>query len=335
MDDFHFCTLSLTILALLYACFFIKRLSSGGGGDTSPPSPPSLPVIGNLHQLAQLPHRSLSKLSRKHGPLMLLHFGQKPVLVASSADVAKRILKTHDLAFADKPQTEDLKTIFYDGNDVVNSLYGDRWRMLRNILLHELLSRSRVKSFASVREEEMAVFMRKIEECSFASEPVNLTRMFVSLSNDLISSAAFGNKYSQTEHGKIFLDGLEEASGLLANFITIGDCIPWLSWINRLSGRRAALERIVEKRDMVLDKFIGDHLKRSNTSKENIMGILLGIHKGDIPGVSIDLESVKGVILVSVRLCLFQIVFHLVLYNIMKYLNRMYSLLELKLQQLY
>nr|ALM25791.1 cytochrome P450 71CS1 [Salvia pomifera] len=296
MEDFHFYTLPLTLLALLYAWFSIKRLYSGGG-DTSPPSPPSLPVIGNLHQLGQLPHRSLSKLSRKHGPLMLLHFGPKPVLVVSSADVAKLILKTHDLAFADKPITDHLKTIFYDGNDVINLPYGDRWRKLRNIVLHELLNSSRVKSFASVREEETSLLMRKIEECTSLLAPVNLTVMLVALSNDLISRAAFGNKYSETEHGKIFLDGLDEASRLLANFMTLGDCFPWLAWTNRLSGRRAALKRIVEKRDIVLDKVVQDHLKSLNTSKENIMGILLGIHKGEIPGVSIDLESVKGVIL--------------------------------------
>lgn len=54
-----------------------------------PPSPPKLPIIGNLHQLGTLPHRSFQSLSHKYGPLMMLKLGQTPTLVVSSADVAR------------------------------------------------------------------------------------------------------------------------------------------------------------------------------------------------------------------------------------------------------
>ncbi|KAL1542032.1 unspecific monooxygenase [Salvia divinorum] len=295
MEDSNFYIPSLSLLApLIYACFIIHRLISGAR-RTSPPSPPSLPLIGNFHQLGKLPHRSLSKLSKKYGPLMLLRFGPKPVLVVSSADVARQILKTHDLTFADKPAMELLNKIFYGGNDVINLPYGEKWRKLRNILLHELLNSSRVRSFAFVREEETAVFVKKIEDLSVACEPVNLTNMLAGFSNDLISCAAFGKKYSETEQGKMFLEFLEEASGSFE--FSLRDFVPSLAWIDRLNGRDAAIDRLVEKRDASLDAVIDDHLKSSNTSKDNIMGILLGIYKGDNPGVSIDLMSVKGVIL--------------------------------------
>lgn len=296
MELFQIYTLSLTLLPLFCACYLIRRPRSGGG-DTSPPSPPTLPVIGNLHQLSQLTHRSLHKLSTKYGPLMLLHFGSRPVLVVSSADMAKEIIKTHDLAFADKPVTNDLKKIFYDGNDVINLPYGELWRKLRRIVVHEVLSSTRVKSFNSIREEETALFLKKIEECSFSSRPVNLSKMLAALSNDLISLAAFGRKHSEAEHGKMFLEAVDEAAELLGKF-PLGEFIPCLSWIDRLNGRRAALDRMAEKRDEVLDAIIEDHFKTSNTNKENIVDILLGIYKGDVPGVSIDLTSVKGVILV-------------------------------------
>ncbi|XP_047944326.1 cytochrome P450 736A117-like [Salvia hispanica] len=293
MEDLNFYPISLSLVALIYACFFIRRLSSSK--SPSPPSPPSLPIIGNIHQLGKLPHRSLSKLSQKHGPLMLLRFGPKPVLVVSSADMARQILKTHDRAFADKPVMEFLNRLFYGGNDVINLPYGDTWRKLRNIILHELLNSSRVRSFGSIREEETSLLMARIEELSAASQPVNLSGMLVAAVSDLITRAAFGKKYSETERGRMFLEFVEEASGMFE--FTLRDSFPLLRWIDRWNGRGAAVDRLMEKRDASLDSIIQDHLQSSDASRDNIMGILLGIYNGDIPGVSIDLMSVKGVIL--------------------------------------
>ncbi|KAK7850563.1 cytochrome p450 71a2, partial [Quercus suber] len=62
-----------------------------------PPPPQKLPIIGNLHQLGTLPHRSLQALSRKYGPVMFFYFGHAPTLVVSSADMAREMMKTHDI----------------------------------------------------------------------------------------------------------------------------------------------------------------------------------------------------------------------------------------------
>src|SRR6266487_214595 len=83
--------LFFTIFPLfLTSLFFIIKYwyfnNSSVTQKNSPPSPPRLPLLGNLHQLGLLPHRSLQNLSNKYGPLMLLYFGKVPVLVVSSAD---------------------------------------------------------------------------------------------------------------------------------------------------------------------------------------------------------------------------------------------------------
>ncbi|KAL2465407.1 Cytochrome [Abeliophyllum distichum] len=196
-----------------------------------PPSPPKLPIIGNLHQLGSLPHRSLRFLAQKHGPLMLLHFGSTPVLVVSSADAAREC-KTHDLDLAYRPKVEIVEQMYYNMKSLVSSPYGEYWRQARSIFVHQLLSKRKVQSFNVLIKEEISLLMNKIKE---SSPVINLSLMFTSLSNDVICRSAFGRKYIETEAGMNFVRVMSEGQELLTNF-SIGEFIPWLSWINILNG---------------------------------------------------------------------------------------------------
>ncbi|KAM1447134.1 hypothetical protein ACFXTO_006270 [Malus domestica] len=98
--------LAFTLLAIFLILLYRWYSSATTTNKTpSPPSPPKLPIIGNLHQVGLHPHRSFQALSQRHGPLMLLHFGSVPVLVVSSAEAAREIMKTHDLTFSNRPKS--------------------------------------------------------------------------------------------------------------------------------------------------------------------------------------------------------------------------------------
>ncbi|KAF2298773.1 hypothetical protein GH714_027277 [Hevea brasiliensis] len=71
-----------------------------------PPGPPALPIIGNLHMLGKLPHRSLHQLAKKYGPIMSMRLGSVPAIVVSSPQAAELFLKTHDLLFASRPMLQ-------------------------------------------------------------------------------------------------------------------------------------------------------------------------------------------------------------------------------------
>ena len=142
--------LSVFLLLLPILLFFIRNRFSKK--LNLPPAPLRLPIIGNLHQLGKYPYRSLEKLSKRYGHLMLLNLGQVPTLVVSSPDLVGEIVNKHDVVFSNRPQTTATKILLYGNNNLGFCQYGEYWKQARKICVVELLSLKRVQSFQYVRE---------------------------------------------------------------------------------------------------------------------------------------------------------------------------------------
>ncbi|XP_059657204.1 cytochrome P450 736A117-like [Cornus florida] len=300
-----------SLLLLFFSLLFLYlRLFTTKTTANQPPSPPKLPIIGNLHQLGLFPHRSLRSLAQRYGPLMLLHFGSKPVLIVSSADAAREIMKTYDLIFSNRPKSSIAGKLLYS-KDVAFAPYGEYWRQVKSICVIHLLSNKRVESFRAIREEETALMIKKIEECSSSSSccsPVNLSEMFLSLTNDVVCRVALGRKYSGREGAKKFKVLLGEFLELLGTF-SVGDYIPWLSWLNRVNGLDAKVEKVAKELDEFLEGVVEEHLdsqKRRNNGggkvdqdkdQQDFVDVLLEFQRHDMDNYSLHRDSIKAVIL--------------------------------------
>src|SRR4051812_46030929 len=101
--------LSLFFVATLFILLLVKLLkpkSQLNPHQRLPPGPWQLPILGSIHHLilsSQLPHRRFQQLSKSHGPLMHLKLGEVSLMVASSPEAARGIMKTHDASFATRP----------------------------------------------------------------------------------------------------------------------------------------------------------------------------------------------------------------------------------------
>ena len=231
---------------------------------------------------------------------MLLHFGSAPVLVVSSAVYAREIMKTHDLAFANRPKATIFEKLLYNKNDVSMAPYGEYWRQIRSICVLRLLSNKRVQSFRNVRYEELEIFMGKIEKSKSA---INLSDSFASLTNDIICRVALGRKYGGDEDGKKFKTLLKDFNQLLGVF-NVGDYIPSLGWINKINGLDGKVEKVAEEFDGFLEKVVEEHASKLLNKRDNdddgdrdFVDVLLDIQKDGSAGFPLTRVSIKAIIL--------------------------------------
>ncbi|XP_058082468.1 cytochrome P450 71A1-like [Magnolia sinica] len=266
-----------------------------------PPSPFKLPIIGNLHQMGSLPHLSLQALSKKYGPLMLLHLGSTPTLVVSTTEIAEEVLKTNDLVFSSRPSFYAAKQLLYDCTDMAMAPYGEYWRQVRKICVSELLSVKRVHSFAFIREEEIASIVKEIRaSCSIST--VDIAKMFLTLSSSIISRVALGKKYIEVDNNgrNTFPDLARELPALLGAF-SVGDLFPLFRWLDVVSGLDARLKRNFRGLDSFFDQVIEDHLIYKtgdvNDEHKDFVDILLHVQKESTTGIQISKDNIKAIIL--------------------------------------
>ncbi|KAJ0603725.1 putative cytochrome P450 [Helianthus annuus] len=262
-----------------------------------PPSPPKLPIIGNLHQLGSSPHRSLRALSQKHGSLMLMQFGSVPTLVASSAEAAKEIMKTHDLKFANRPKLIIPDMLIYGSSDITFSPYGEFWRQVKSIAVVHLLNTSRVHSFRHVREKEMGLMIETIEKSH--GSIIDLSELIFWLVNNIVCKVSLGRSYK----GLKFTDLLAQFVHVLGA-LCIGNYIPWLSWIDRLSGLEDKAHKVAKEFDEFLEGVVKEHLdKRSkgdDHTDQDLVDVLLDIQRDNAIGFDLQRDTIKAIILVRI-----------------------------------
>ncbi|KAL6846499.1 hypothetical protein ACP4OV_023947 [Aristida adscensionis] len=270
---------------------------------SSLPGPKPWPVIGNFNLLGALPHRSLDALSKQHGPLMRVHFGSFPVVVASSVDTARFFLKTHDAVFADRPRMAAGRYTTYNYSNIAWCPYGAYWRQARKLCADELFSARRLESFEYIRAEEVRALLRELRAAAPAGEPVAIKERLSDMSLNIITRMVLGRKYADDADGgevaapKEFRWMLDELF-LLNGVLNIGDWIPWLAWLD-LQGYVRRMKKVSKMFDRFLEGVVDEHDERRRREGDafvarDMMDRLLQL--ADDPSLEVKLtrDSVKA-----------------------------------------
>ncbi|KAL4583460.1 hypothetical protein LXL04_008033 [Taraxacum kok-saghyz] len=278
-----FITVSLLIALFLFASRFRRKFS-----NLPPTVFPSLPVIGHLYLLKKPIYRTFARISAKHGPILLLRFGSRRVLLVSSPSAAEECFTKNDIIFANRPRLLAGKILGSNYSSIGWAPYGDHWRNLRRISTIEIFSSHRLNDFHDIRADEGRLLIRKLISESFS--PVHFKSVFHEMTLNVMMRMISGKRYfggsgDLEEEGKRFRDMIKETA-LVADTSNLGDHLPMMRWFG-MNGLEKKLIALQKKRDIFFQGLIEQHRKvegvevENNNNNNTMIKVLLQLQKSD------------------------------------------------------
>ncbi|XP_044511647.1 cytochrome P450 81Q32-like [Mangifera indica] len=273
-----------------------------------PPTPfPTLPIIGHLYLLKKPLHRSLSKISARHGPILLLKFSSRRVLLVSSPSAAEECFTKNDIAFANRPDLLAGKYMGYNYTSLSWAPYGNHWRNLRKISSHEILSTNRLQELSFVRVDEIRSLIHMLYKNQ--NQIVDMKTVFFELTLNVIMRMVCGKSYYGE---KVKGAESEEFREIVAETFRLGgasnlaDFFPVLRWIG-YGGTEKRLVALHEKREKFMQSLIEEHKTKMGSDeyknkildgqrRKSMIEVLLCLQESD-PGYYTD-ETIRSLMLV-------------------------------------
>ncbi|XP_042030693.1 cytochrome P450 83B1-like [Salvia splendens] len=288
--------LSTTLLIILI--FYIFNKTKPRALTTLPPGPPPLPLIGNLFQLGRAaePHIYLHRLSKKYGPIIHMKLATRPLLVISSAKLAKQVLKIEDLTFCSRPNFLGQQKLSYNSSDVAFTPYNERWKEIRKMTHIHLLSNRRVQSYRSVREEEISRMITVIS--SSTTEKVNLSEVVLSAGIHILSRITFGKRYEEGGSGAKVFHHILHGFDALATAFFVSDYFPAFGLVDKMSGRVKRADVVCKEMDSFYQELIDEHLEsKKMEEEEDMLAELMKLKNDDESSSGLTWDNIKALLM--------------------------------------
>nr|BAD33773.1 putative Cytochrome P450 [Oryza sativa Japonica Group] len=267
---------------LVFVVVVVAAIKNLGKGKL-PPSPPSLPFVGHLHLVGELPHRSLDALHRRYGSdggLMFLRLGRAGALVVSTAAAAADLYRGHDLAFASRPPSHSAERLFYGGRNI-----SWPWRTSSPLA-------------APARAAEAAALVARARRAAEAARAVQLRELLYAYTNGVITRVAAGGSGATAER---FRKMMADTSELLAGFQWVDRLPEAAGWAARkLTGLNKKLDDMADESDRFLGEILAAHDdEKAEGEEEDFVDVLLRLRRQGAAaagGLELAEDNVKAII---------------------------------------
>ncbi|PAN11112.1 hypothetical protein PAHAL_2G142200 [Panicum hallii] len=220
-----------------------------------PPGPTPLPFIGNLLDVAsELPHRSLARLARRHGPLMTVRLGTLVAVVASSPSTAREVLQTHNGSLTGRSPPDAWLALGHAANSVFVLPPGRMWRALRRIGTEHLLSARQLDGtrLRPLLRNAVLDLVRRVSGMAAAGRPVEVGRAAFAAMMDLQWRAMFSAGLDDAA-ARALHDAAREAVALSLK-PNVSDFFPALAAADLQGLRRRFARRVAMVYQMIDEK---------------------------------------------------------------------------------
>ncbi|XP_009362819.2 geraniol 8-hydroxylase-like [Pyrus x bretschneideri] len=282
MDWLSFSLYLILTWALLEALLYsLGRGKKSSRSKQLPPGPKPFPVIGNLHQLGDKPHKSLAKLAQKHGPLMSLKLGQVTSIVISSAAMAKEVLQTHDHFFCNRTIPDSLRAHDHHTIGLPWLPVSTMWRNLRKICNTQLFANKMLDSNENLRRRKLQELLEEVRQSSVSGQALDIGKAAFTTVLNLLSNTIFSIDLADP-NSEMARNFKEMVCNIMmeAGKPNLGDCFPVLRKFDP-NGRRRRMTKYFSKILDLNDRLINQRMELrklpGSAVKNDVLETLLNI----------------------------------------------------------
>lgn len=237
------------VLAVLYS---LRQLITNRSSNL-PPGPWQLPVLGNLLDITDLPHRSFARIAERYGSVMSLRLGTTPFVVVSSGSAAREILQKHSTCISAGNWNDAWRGGGYGAESIFSFHPPHKWRMLRRLGMEKLFSTRRLEDLRQQRSNVVQDLLRDVSEHAANRAPVSIGRLTFAAMVTLLWRAIFSTELEEAKSQEI-QDCVREAV-VLVSAPNISDFFPAIAEAD-LQGVRRKMSKVIRTIYHMIDQEI-------------------------------------------------------------------------------
>lgn len=277
--------LLLSLLALVLVAFQ-RRLNPKSSAAVAasrpllPPGPTPLPLIGNLHQLGSLPHKSLALLARRYGPVVTVRLGAMTTVVVSSPAAAREMYKEHDEALAGRMVYESMRYERANEGSIITAQPGVEWRMLRRLCTTGFFAAARLDALQGVRSRCVAGLLRRADDAGGSGRSVvDLGRLLFLTAFNHTGNLVLSRDLLDSKEGNEFFYHAGQIMEIVGR-PNVADFVPALRRLDP-QGIRRGMECHIRRALEIVAGFLNERIQKRNKEgsrddkKKDLLDVLL------------------------------------------------------------
>uniref|UniRef100_A0A8C7UA71 Cytochrome P450 1A n=1 Tax=Oncorhynchus mykiss TaxID=8022 RepID=A0A8C7UA71_ONCMY len=241
------------------------------------PGPKPLPIIGNVLEVHNNPHLSLTAMSERYGSVFQIQIGMRPVVVLSGSETVRQALIKQGEDFAGRPDLYSFKFI-NDGKSLAFSTdKAGVWRARRKLAMSALRSFATLEGstpeYSCALEEHvckegeyLVKQLTSVMDVSGSFDPFR--HIVVSVAN-VICGMCFGRRYSHDDQELLGLVNMSDEFGQVVGSGNPADFIPILRYLPNRTMKR--FMDINDRFNTFVQKIVSEHY--DSYDKDNIRDI--------------------------------------------------------------